>query len=232
MSKMKLMANLPIYVDKIPIYSPVLLTIAELDQDKYAQMVNNCIISKELIIEDLKKEINGVMNYDLLLSMIGNRDNFLNEFLDSFFYFTKEKIHIASSMYTKDIVFTNGKLELNRNNYDEFIKAIKYVNCLGDTEEEELDEFDRLLLEREKKVQEAFNKNTEHIYLVDLVSAVANIEGNGLNIINIWQLNIYQFYEQMQRGQLKEQYDIAIKQLLAGANSDDVDVKYYFTNIK
>lgn len=231
MNKLRLMANLPIYVDGIPIYSPTLLEIADKGQQQYILNMNYCTVSKEQIEVKLDKEIE---DYDVLLSMIYNHGEFLNYFLEALFYFTKMDFAVASSIVDRDIVFVNikGDAILHRNNYHTFMKIIKYVNCIDEPDMEELDEFDRLLLEREKKVLEAQNKNVERPNFEDLISAVANMDGNGLNIINIWQLNIYQFYEQLKRGQMKEGYRLAIKQLLAGAKSEDVEVKSYLSNIE
>lgn len=119
---------------------------------------------------------------------------------------------------------------LNRHNYKNFTNAIKIVNRIEtDIELEEMDEFDRQVYEMEKKIKE--NQKGENISLEDLISSVANMDENGLNIMNIWELTIFVFYEQFQRGQLKEKYKINIQQLLAGADSKDISIEHYIKNI-
>lgn len=234
LSKLKLMANLPIYNDNIPIYSPTLLSMADIDQEQYGKYVNYCIISKERLQSPIENE-KEYDDYDILLEQLYSQTEFLIDFLEALFYFTKIKFGVASYRTDKDIVFVNnsGQIELNRKNYSSFIKGIKYVNCLHEEENvEEMDEFDRELARAEKVVTDAQNKNIEHPTLEDLISSVANMDGNGLSIINIWNLNIYQFYEQLKRGQMKEGFRLAIQQLLAGAKSEEVEVKSYLTNIE
>jgi len=81
-------------------------------------------------------------------------------------------------------------------------------------------------------LNEVLNKDTEQPNFEDLISSVANFDGNGLNIINIWDLNVYQFYEQLQRGQMKEQYRWNLQQLLVGVNPDNIKLESYLKNIK
>lgn len=218
---------MPIYVDDIPIYSPTLKSIAELGKEQYSACLSSCIITKDSLIE--KTDVNTDKDdFDTLLRLCFEH-GLIHNFLFSLFYFTKLKFTVQEKC--NDIVFVSGKLELNRNNYNFFIKSVKYVNCLESIDEKELDEFDRRCLEMEKKIQEQQNFSGRP-ELEDLISSVANISDNGLNIINIWDLNIYQFYEQLQRGQLKEQYFLAIKKLLAGAKPEEVKIESYFKTIK
>lgn len=226
MYKMKLLANLPIYVDKIPIYSPTLKRIAELDKEQYSACLSSCIITKDSLTE--KNELDQD-NFDVLIRLC-IQHGLISNFLFSLFYFTKLEFNIQEK--DNDIVFCSGEMELNRYNYNSFIKSVKYVNCLESYEEAELDEFDKRCLEMERKIQEQQSYGKDKPELEDLISAVANMDGNGLNIMNIWDLNIYQFYEQLQRGQLKEQYYLAIKQLLAGAKPEEVKIESYFKTIK
>lgn len=238
LSKTKVMAQKPIYVDKIPVYSPLLIDIADLDNDieTYSQYINYFILRKEDLREEIKPKEN-IEGYDLILYLITTIMGFEEFFLKALFYFTKIEFKREYQIIYNDIVFQSAEneidepIELNRNNFDDFVKAIKYVTCVEVQDEVEMDEFDRLLAEREKVVLEAQNKGKEQPTFIDLVSAVANMKSNGLNIINIWQLNIYQFYEQLQRGQMAEQYHIAIQEILAGVNPDDIEVKSYFTKI-
>ncbi len=226
MDKLKLLANLPIYVENIPIYSPLLRDIAILGKEQYSACLSSCIITKDSLIDKTFCS-NCKDDFDVLLKLC-LENNLMPNLIYSLFYFTKLQFNIQKS--NNDIVFISESVELNRYNYNSLIKAIKYVNCLDTFEERELDEFDRRCLEMERKIQQ--QQNNDRPELEDLISAVANMDGNGLNIINIWDLNIYQFYEQLQRGQLKEQYYLAIKQLLAGAKPEEVKIESYFKTIK
>lgn len=229
MNKLKLLANLPIYVDKIPIYSPLLKQIAEIGLEKYGIILTCGTIVKDILINSEQLKINN--NYDALLYAINQNKESFATFLYSLLFFTK--IEFEVKIENKDIVFIKDDVKLDRNNYDKFVQVVKLVNKLAiDENNEELDEFDRKILEMEKKIEELQGKNSDKLTFADLISCVANFDGNGLNIINIWDLNVYQFYEQLQRGQLKEQYRWNLKLLLAGAKPDNIKAESYLQNIK
>jgi len=228
MNKLRLMANLPLYVDNIPIHSPLLRDIAEIGFEKYGIVLTCGTITKDIVIDAEKLGINS--NYDALIYIIDQSKESFSTFLYSMLFFTK--IEFNAKILNNDLVFVKDEIILNRDNYDYLVKTIKYSNKLEVEDVEELDEFDRKVMEMEKKISEAQNKNSEKLKFADLVSCVANFDGNGLNIINIWDINVYQFYEQLQRGQLKEQYQWNLKSLLAGAKPDNINTESYLKNIK
>jgi len=229
MNKLRLLANLPLYVDKIPIYSPLLREIAEIGFEKYGIILTCGTIVKDILIDAEKLGITN--NYDALIFAINQNKESFGTFLYSLFFFTK--IEFSAKLIDNDLVFIKDDIVLNRNNYDLLVTNIKLSNKLEvEDDEKELDEFDKRVLEMEKKIREAQNKNVEPLKFADLISCVANFDGNGLNIINIWNLNVYQFYEQLQRGQLKEQYQWNLKSLLAGASPDNIKTESYLQNIK
>jgi len=229
MNKLRLMANLPIYVDKIPIYSPILKEIAEIGFEKYGIILTCGTIVKDILID--AESLGITNNYDALIYAINQNKESFGTFLYSLFFFTKIEFNVK--LVDNDLIFEKNDIILNRNNYDLLVNSIKLANKLEvEDDEKELDEFDRRVLEMEKKIKEAQNKNIEKLTFADLISCVANFDGNGLNIINIWDLNVYQFYEQLQRGQLKEQYRWNLKLLLAGAEPDNIKAESYLQNIR
>jgi hypothetical protein len=227
LTKLKPLAKKPIYVDNIPIYSPLLIDIAEIGHNEYLKHLGLCTISKERLSDKIEN-INNIADYDILLHCIIT-DNLVSDYLKSLTFFT----HIEFKLMEKDndILFYRDNYMLNRSNYLQFIKTVKYLNCLDVEDEEELDEFDRRVKEAEKKIREAQSENGERIEFADLISSVTNMDGNDLNILNIWDLNIFQLYDQFQRGQLKEGYRLGIKQLLAGAKAEDVQLEHYIKTI-
>ena len=67
--------------------------------------------------------------------------------------------------------------------------------------------------------------------LIDLISVLAS-KHNNLNIMNIWELNYFQFNDQFQRMQLIENYDMSVRQLLAGVDKKHVNLEHYIKKIK
>jgi len=228
MNKLRLMANLPLYVDKIPVYPPILREIAEIGFEKYGIILTCGTIVKDILID--AEGLGITNNYDALIFAINQNKESFSTFLYSLFFFTK--IEFNAKLLDNDLVFMKDDIILDRNNYDSLVNSIKLANKLEVENTEALDEFDRRVMEAEKKMREDGNKNAEQLTFADLISCVANFDGNGLNIINIWDLNVYQFYEQLQRGQLKEQYRWNLKLLLAGAKPDNIKTESYLQNIK
>ena len=225
MDKLKLLANLPLYVDNIPIYSPILRDVAAKGLKQYRMILTYGTIT----IDSINDNTSLKDNYDALLKLFTDCNDSLSMYLYSINFLTK--VDFIPIIEHGEIIFIKDNIKLHRDNYDLFVKNVKFANRLEVNSDEVLDDFDRQVKEMEKKIQEAQSKNVQQPDFEDLISAVANFDGNGLNIINIWDLNIYQFYEQFQRGQLKEQYKWNLQQLLAGAKPDDIKLESYIKKL-
>ena len=100
---------------------------------------------------------------------------------------------------------------------------------LKDVEDEspQLSEGHRRMLELKRKAEEKERKKRgssggdEATTLPDIISAVA-AKANNLNIINIWDLTIYQFYNVYQRTILVDHYHIQQMALVQGAKITDI----------
>jgi hypothetical protein len=224
---LKLLANLPLYVDNIPIYSPTLKDIASIGLERYQVLLSYITITKNKINESFRNDIDN--NFDALIKLINNSPETLDYILVGLYFFTK--IEFTPKVEHGDIIFINDKIVLYRGNYDSFIKYVNFANKVEEENIEEMDEFDRQVYEMEKKIQESQNKDVEQPTFKDLISIVANLDGNGLNIINVWDLNIYQFQEQLQRGLIKDNYKFNLQQILAGANPDNIKLESYLKKI-
>lgn len=224
----RLLAKLPIFVDNIPIHSPQLIDIADVGMKNYQEKVSSCIIDKKILANSIGSDID---DYDVFLMFLFQHSEFIVSFLESLHFFTKNKFEVVEQ--DKDLFFFCGDdVVLGRHNYKNFVNLIKVANCIEGVEtEKELDEFDRRVLEAEKKIKEAENQSGEHVPFKDLISSVANMGDNNLNILNIWDLNIFTFYDQLKRGQKKEAYFIALKQLLAGVEPKEVKLDYYIKKL-
>ena len=234
--ELRLLARFPIYVDGIPVYSPELIDIADIGVKKYQQFISNCTIDRQVLTVDIDGSID---DYDILLLFITQQQDFLKDFLESLLFFTKKSFNIAEQ--DDDLFFFYVEKEqdreiykkLNRDNYKNFVYTVRFVNCVKDyVQDGELDEFDRRILEAEKKMKELENQNSEIVPFKDLVSSLANMDDNNLNILNVWGINIFTFYDQMKRGQLKEVYIIGLKQLLAGAKPDEINLEHYIKKLE
>ena len=74
-------------------------------------------------------------------------------------------------------------------------------------------------------------KNNSDLSFSDLVASLA-AGGNGLNILNVWDLPYYAFNDQFKRMQMKEEYENTYKSLLAGADPKKVKIRYWIDTIQ
>lgn len=235
----RMLARLPIEVKSnpfnIPVYSPSLINIANIGIEQYQKYMQTCVIGKEQLDEDGSSEVTDydVLLFFLLKNIQLNQDenvDTIKQFINALKFFTKCDFMIREN--GDDIEFINGDFTLNRNNYSEFRDIIKVSNCLDiDKKEEDMDEFDKIAAQIEKEMKEAEGGSGTDIPWKDLVSSVANMPNNNLNIINIWDINIYTFYEQMKRGQMYEAYNLGLKQILAGADPKNIKLEHYIAKI-
>jgi hypothetical protein len=164
-------------------------------------------------------------------------------------HFVDELISVLQTIF-KDIVsldtntgiFYIGKsdLSLNKNNFYEFQSIIKKRNCLENIEadkENPANEMARLLLEKRKKAREKLAKaksisdgeDNEPLTIADLISIFA--EAEKMKLEDVFKYDIYQFNNQFSRMKIFKDYDVNIQALLAGAKSDEINLKHWLGKI-
>lgn len=75
------------------------------------------------------------------------------------------------------------------------------------------------ILEKLKKAEKKKSKVDKRFELGNLISAVA-VRSNSLNIINIWDITIYQLYDQFSRLRIDTSYDISKRSVSVWGDSD------------
>lgn len=221
--EMKLLAGLPAYVDNVPVYSPRLKRIAKIDDSVYSLYLYLCINENlnPIFMTHKCKFYNICHTYS---------EDMWDFFVQALEFFTGE-IFCKHKQDGENFLISENSV-LHKNNFDEFVNLVKFANGFSDEKENKIKrnaELDRKIEEAKRKINERLNKKEElgnDIRIIDLVSVLASKHHN-LNIINIWRLNIYQFNDQFKQMQLIENYDIGIRQLLAGADKKDVKLEYY-----
>lgn len=85
-------------------------------------------------------------------------------------------------------------------------------------------------LKEGRKMREKSKSNSD-LSFSDLVASLA-AGGNGLNIINIWDLTYYAFNDQFKRMQMREEYENSYRSILAGADPKKVKLNYWISTIQ
>ena len=86
------------------------------------------------------------------------------------------------------------------------------------------------LAKAKAKAEKAAKERDKGISFSDIVSSLCAY-GIGYTLFNIWDLTIYQLYDQFKRCQMKEDYETGTQMLLAGVDSKKVDLQYWMKKI-
>ncbi|AYP68254.1 hypothetical protein PQE75_gp225 [Bacillus phage vB_BcoS-136] len=145
----------------------------------------------------------------------------------------------------EDVLESIGEDEITiitRDNFDDLTTVIKLQNYLekpksDKSEENPVDEETKMLQEHMKKMREKVEakKNRQRqddgesdIDISDIISAVSS-KSNSINKLNIWELTLYQLYDEYARLELIDNYDLSIKAMMAGA--EKVDLKHWSSKL-
>lgn len=232
--KLKLLAGLPFNIDNICILKPLtLLEIASVGYDKYNLYLSNLVAD----VSDFKIpniDLTQYSYWDILISNMYHADEeYSNMILNAMKLFLKEDIFFARCTCLFYIRNNKQYKIIDKNIFELIRNNLKIQNCVDKNDNEEFKPANSKAEEIRQKILKGRQKinGSNNISFEDLVSTLA-ANGNGLNISNIWNLTIYQFNNQFARMQMIEDYDINIRQLLAGAKKEDVQLKHYIRPIE
>ena len=223
----------------INIYPLTLGEIMELGMANYSYFISFLTLKDEMLkalfqvqddmLEEMKQD-----KLQLLISIILADESMGIKLLYFISALTKQRVLIEDDtiVIVEEIEEDEQKKEIKRpitnEVYEEIIDILDLQNCSKTVEEVEEYEDDpeiRAFIEKKNRlnkiIEEASNKDGD-ITLEDLVSSLA-VANAGLNILNIWDLTLYQFYNQLKRYNAKVNADMAIRSMLAGAS--DVELK-------
>jgi hypothetical protein len=133
---------------------------------------------------------------------------------------------------------------IHRENFDSLVEAIKILNYLvkpldvKNREDNPADEETRQLIEHmekmrkivddKKKIQQQSDGTEDDIDISDIISAVT-ARSNSINKFNVWDLTLYQLYDEYARLELIDNYDFSIKAMMAGA--EKIDLKHWSSKL-
>lgn len=179
----------------------------------------------ESMTEEQRKQISffSILVFDEIL-----RDNVieaLNFFMLDLIIFSKELQMFFTYNYDVPEDYSKPTGYINQNNYEFVIDVILQRICVEKQEHIEdvkvKNKTAARLLEKikqgNKKKQKKQDKKME---LANLISALASHSKN-LNIVNIWDLTVYQLYDQFRRQMLEDYYEINSSHIAAWGDSEN-----------
>lgn len=241
--KLKLIAGVPIEVDKgVGKIRP--LKIKEIIDYGYTEYLMR-LHFLNLNINDLIDEnaINDGLNLNVFDVMVHYGNDDIKSELENalMLFFEGEKVFIDDEKHIIEIGSGEMVRYIDRDNFDSVREVIKWQNCInrfgddsnsqGNKESDAVRRIKEKLNASKKMVEQAKKENAndeDGIDLFDIISSIST-KSNSLNKLKVFNLTLFQLYDEFKRLELIEQYDIGIKSMLAGAK--DVKLKHWSTKI-
>jgi len=208
--KLKLLAgDERIEIDGIIFKQPKLRNIKDIGLQVYYAYISFLLVSVEEYLISIKREdlIPFFKQHNLTMFDI-YRDNPYERqfFIEALSFFIDGKIEFRNGKF-----LLNNKNIITKENYQRIIEIIGEINCLKVNKQQELyaNEKARKIAE---KIQQAKRKRSsvqskDSVSLPDIISAVASRK-ESLNLLNIWDLTIYQLYDHYNRLIAEDEFDI------------------------
>lgn len=245
----KFMAGIPVDIEDkntkkgklCSIYPVRLKEIAQIGVKNFYSYLNIFTLKKEDIDDYLAKE--GIEEeltpFQFLLVMIQADPQYFVTAQEAFKLFLHEP---SITILKNNEAIVLGDINEERvidNEKFEVIKQIVEASHTLDTESADMrldNPSDAKAAQIIKKLKEGRKarekaKKSSNLEFSDLVASLA-AGGNGLNIINIWDLTYYAFNDQFKRMQMREEYENTYRSLLAGADPKKVKIHYWIDTIQ
>lgn len=232
--QLKTLANMPYILDDIKIYPLSLNQISEITYSKYIKYLNILYIEKEQLVHPsyIDQIPESIVIYDIIFELFKEDDICI-------FFIEALKLFLGAD----EITYVDGELYVDKTKmtielYHQILEVIKIQNMHKTDKSDNFNpknERVRLLKEKMMKnklrIQE-LKKNSdsdaEELSFVDLISILSS-NANGINIFNVFDLNIFQFNDQFNRMKLLDDYEVNIQSLLHGADPQKIKLKHWIS---
>ena len=230
-----LLGGKPVDVNGFDIYPITFNEISDKDIgfSKYNRAVGTFCISVNKLDQILSEHLEEKYLYDFLcLYSVENLD-IRNDILLALILSTKQAVTFDKISRTYKI----NDCSLDSDTFLKIQKIVRIRNGLENIEEEmenPANEMARRLLKQRKENREKLSRlksgSSNNITIVDLISVCAS--GLHLALPVVYSYDVYQLNDQINRLKIFKDYDISIQALLHGANSKEMDIKFWICSNK
>lgn len=223
--------DIPFAEAQMTIHNPTLKEIAYIGEDAFFTGFQMLTLSKELLPDEDKVNLENLSNFDILIAILKERNAVMQKNRNC----VKMVLALLFPVYTikiklKEIVFTEEDGEtrhsLNTENFEHFQDIIKQMFSFGKGEDGIQSEFNpegemsrRIAEKLKKRHQKLAEQKNQGDQALDLLGRYTSIIATGLRIpiSALMEYTIYQLFDQIKRFELKDAYDMNIQSRLAGA---------------
>ena len=229
--------NLPVPLEHISVKLPTLREAFALGITKYLGLLQVILMDFQELELNLPEEVERPSDFYLFLMLMNQSAEYRNELLDALKLFTGvdfivERGILISVEYSQ-IITEEVWIELR-----EILYVLHWRTAPAPrVKKKALSERAKIFMERLEQTKKTVAKikekeeNTEGIALYEIIAATATHAGS-YNLLNIWDLTYYQFFDHYHRVVISDDYDISLKSILAGADPKKVEIKHWASSIK
>jgi len=221
--ELKLLKGSSYFVDGIEIKPFTIGEIVEIGYEKYYQLLNIFILDVEDILNNIPKELNDITVFDLFLKS-GSQELF-EALINAISLFLRVENSNEFGIDNEYNIIIN-KYKINNSNWSQICDIIQMQNCIKKEKESynPANEEAKKIIERIKALKKE-NPIKESITLSSMISGVS-WKSNNINILNIWDLTIYQLYDALNRLNLIDNYQFTLSGIYAGTvNGKEINMK-------
>ena len=230
--------DIPFAEARLTIHPPTIKEIALIGEESFFLGCDFLIFSQDNLIEKDKKGLDNISNFDIIMSIMKDKNNImaqqnrLNALSVLTLIFPNYTISLAEK--TNEIVLKedNNYYYINNANYLYFQNIIKDMFCLHQDKEDTLDynpanELAAQFAAKMKKGREIANKakgiKTDKIAILSRYVSILSV-GLNKDMNSLLNYTVYQLFDEYKRFNLHYQFDLYVKQKLAGATGiEEVD---------
>lgn len=226
--------DIPINEIHLLLHPPTIKEIAFIGEDVFFSGCEFLRLNKNKISSEDRSRLENISNFEIIMSIMREKNNPLAlknkvsaEMVLSLLFPTY-KIQIDTKKM--EIKFEQEDLTfvLNKNNYDKFVSVLNDILCLDGGDTTDYNPSGNLarqiadkLRDRQAKLAAAKQGDNQKIAILSrYVSILAVGENKDMN--TLLNYSIYQLFDEFKRFQIKQDYDMKVKSMLAGAKQEDV----------
>lgn len=240
-TKLQLISGIPINVNGVcDVYPLKIGEIAKLKYENYQIYLSNMIADPKDYFDNMdnKNEVDytDIRSYDIIVNSFKyGDDNYKNFITNVMQTFLKEDVYFLFD----ECIFGIGKIEdcriIDSNIFEEIKRILKLQNCIKDIVEEkkpniqnerQRDVYEKIMAGRKRKEQE------NAINFVTIYNSIVHGSKSFVPYSEVNNLTVYQLYNTYESIFKIETYQQNFKMLLAGAKSEDLDLKHWSQAIK
>ena len=225
--------DIPFVEAQLVIHQPTIKEIAYLGEEQFFTGYQLLNISKNLLNEEDKVNLEDKSNFDILIAILRERNAVMQKnrncvmmvlslLFPSYYISIKENcIELKNETETHNI---------DNSNFEAFKNIIKKMFTFAGAEQQDevnpSGDMARRIAEKLQKRHQKLAEQKQENQKIDVISRYASILaiGQQLDLNSVLNLTLYQLFDQIQRYQLKTAYELYIQAKMAGAKDmQDVD---------